>query len=177
MSWTMWGKWEVSPVPLPSPYRKASLFRGPGLARAAGARPGASAKRDSTFSMAGCFPSCAGPWSSLPSCPTPLPGIQLRGPQRPMGGGGSLGGAGGGGHGSGQVHCLEKKELTSAPGAGPPTPPGFLLPGCRSGLCPPYLGIEKPHCTCGPGVEPQTHRVASTFAATLRGSVTASEQR
>lgn len=35
---------------------------------------------------------------------------------------------GGGAARPGQSHCLEKEELTSAPGAGPPTPPRLPEP-------------------------------------------------
>lgn len=67
------------------------------------------------------------PLCSLPH-PQP-PGIQFRGPQHPMEVEAAWVEQGGGGQGSGQDHCLEKEELTSAPAAGPPAPPRFLLPG------------------------------------------------
>lgn len=150
------GEWGWRHRPPPAPCREASLLRKPwGQPRQLG--PDWS------------FPS----WALHKPC-RPLglwrpcsPASSSEGPSTPLAVGAAWVEQGGGGQGSGQAHCLEEKELTSAPGAGPPTPPGFLPLGCQSGLCPPYLGIEKPHCVCGSGshsTEPRTHRVEGSFA-------------
>lgn len=73
---------------------------------------------------------------------------------------------GGGGPGSGQAHCSEKEELTSAPGAVPPTPPGFL---------PPAAGVDFAHLIWGLGshaerVGPQTQGGVPCSHSTTRGT-------
>ena len=118
----------ASPVPPAGrPVSAGSLGGGRGQA-------GAPGQEDGIFPRPVlCKPPRAPAPPARPLPPPRLPGPELRGPPHPVRGGGGLGGAGRGGQGSGQAHCSEKKELTSAPGAGPPTPPGFLLPGPPEG--------------------------------------------
>lgn len=66
---------------------------------------------------------------------------------------------GGGAARTSQAHCLEKEELTSAPGAGPPTPPRLPAPWlARVGFVHLIWGLRS-HSTMWPGsqgMKPQT---------------------
>ena len=67
-------------------------------------------------------------------------------------------GQGGGGQGSGQAHCLEKKELTSAPAAGPPTPPGLPAPwAARVDFVHLIWGLRSRMACTALGVAAQSH--------------------
>ena len=109
------------PQVLPRPCREAGLSRSLQAARAAGARPGAIPRGAAPFPLPGPFSAFQPPTpSSLASSaesPGTLSEVEAAWVEQ-----------GGGGQGSGQAHCLETKELTSAPGAGPPTPPGLPAP-------------------------------------------------
>lgn len=118
-----WGR-ERPPAPSHA-RRKAGL---PGAWAASGAQ------RDGTLSAAGLL------WPLPPR----LLGFQLRWPQRPTRGGGSLGGAGWrrARLGPGPLFRKGGTDFSSRGSASHPT--RLPAPGCRRGFRPPYLGIGKP---------------------------------
>lgn len=67
---------------------------------------------------------------------------------------------GGGAARQGQSHCLEKEELTSAPGAGPPTPPRLPEPWlARVGFVHLIWGLRS-HTAMWPGGQGMNHSYA-----------------
>ena len=73
--------------------------------------------------------------------------------------------------GGGQRHRpgpLFRKGGTDFRSGGSTSRPSQLpAPGCQSALCPPYLGIQKPHCLRGPGSLRLAH--GGTSAVDLHG--------
>lgn len=115
------GVGEAAPSPPQALQKGRSLHEAWGAARAAGARPGALPRGASPFPLPGPFsvlqPPTPSSLASSPESPSTPSEVEAAWVEQ-----------GGRGQGSGQAHCLETKELTSAPGAGPPTPPGLPAP-------------------------------------------------
>lgn len=107
-----------SPKSSPGPAESRSLLKPEGS-------QGGWSQASSCTRGAAPFP-LPGPFSALQP-PPQLPGVQTQEPRHPIRGGGGLGGAGR----RARIRpgpLFRNDELTSAPGAGPPTPPGLPAP-------------------------------------------------
>lgn len=146
----------------PSPPQ--ALQRGRSLLKPEGSQGGWSqassrTQRSSTFST-------AGPVFCSPAPHPQLPGVQTQEPRHPIRGGGGLGGAGRwrARIRPGPLFRNEGTDFSPGSGASHPTR-ASCSPGAQSGLCPPYLGIEKPHSVRVPAVH--SLRVEGTSPVTL----------
>ena len=147
------------PQVLPRPCREAGPSLSLRAARAAGAQPGAIPRGAAPFPP-------PGPFSAFQPPHPQLPGVQPREPRHPVRGGGGLGGAGRwrARIRPGPLFRNEGTDFSPGSRASHPTR-ASCSPGGQSGLCPPYLGIEKLHGVRVPAVH--SLRVEGTSPVTL----------